>query len=86
MEIAALFKLASKMNHSCSPNAQVQGKVFCDCHMDVVALRDIAVGEEITVSYINLRPINSLPMMSRSRRQRELERRFLFTCHCILCS
>ena len=41
---AALFLTGSMLNHSCKPNCTLKGNVF-------VASRDIAVGEELTVSY-----------------------------------
>eukprot|EP00565_Helicotheca_tamesis_P002629 CAMPEP_0185728386 /NCGR_PEP_ID=MMETSP1171-20130828/3746_1 /TAXON_ID=374046 /ORGANISM="Helicotheca tamensis, Strain CCMP826" /LENGTH=248 /DNA_ID=CAMNT_0028397093 /DNA_START=302 /DNA_END=1044 /DNA_ORIENTATION=+ len=54
IQTSSLFTLLPKMNHSCDPNAEVCGHNFVDCLVDVVALRQIDVGEEITISYINV--------------------------------
>jgi uncharacterized protein len=39
---------ARRLNHSCAPNAEAQE---CDGRIWIVALRDIAAGEEITFNY-----------------------------------
>ncbi|KAG7345536.1 SET methyltransferase domain containing protein [Nitzschia inconspicua] len=54
-EITGLFPLTSQCNHSCEPNAQLQSQEFVDSHVDVVALRDIAAGEEVCISYVGRR-------------------------------
>ncbi|WVQ94948.1 hypothetical protein IAU59_002038 [Kwoniella sp. CBS 9459] len=64
-------------NHSCDPNAVVVfprgGRV-----MDIIAIKDIAPGEEILTSYIDVTtPYNS--------RHTELSERYLFNCDCTLC-
>ncbi|WVF67350.1 hypothetical protein IAT40_002105 [Kwoniella sp. CBS 6097] len=64
-------------NHSCDPNAVVVfpkgGRT-----MEVVAIRDIAAGEEILTSYIDV----TTPYISR---RTELSDRYLFKCDCALC-
>ena len=81
VEIAAIFPLTARINHACQPNAQVRSQEFVDCHMDLVALKDIEEGEEITISYILTRD----GARHRRSRQRELEAKYLFTCDCALC-
>ena len=79
--IAGLFTLTARLNHSCQPNAAVQAQVFMDCHIDVVALENIARDEEITISYLG--PVRNAPT---ARRRRELRAKYLFECACPLCS
>jgi len=74
------------MNHSCEPSAEVQSQVFVDNHIDVIALRDIAPGEEITISYINLGKNAGRIATDRVKRMRQLQSRYLFLCDCSLCS
>ncbi|KAI3629590.1 hypothetical protein MIR68_012412 [Amoeboaphelidium protococcarum] len=52
VEGSGLYLMHSKLNHSCVPNAQV---LFTEnnSNLRVVALRDIAAGEEICISYID---------------------------------
>lgn len=80
-EIVALFPLTARMNHSCgrAANAEVRSQEFVDCHIDVVALRDISCGEEITISYIYSGRKNYM------RRRKELQGKYLFHCECQLC-
>lgn len=84
-QVVAIFTLAARMNHSCDPNAMVSSGEFVDCHIDVVAKRDIRPGEEITISYINNQGRTSSSQRDRNRRIRELERKYLFTCDCLKC-
>ena len=56
-----------------------------DCYVDVVALRDIDVGEEITISYLNLSKTAGRAATNGSRRRRELKARYLFDCECSKC-
>ena len=71
-----LFLTASRMNHSCVPNADQ----FCGDELgwkSFVANRDITEGEEITVSYVDrTRP--------RTERQRKL-RNWAIDCQCPGC-
>jgi len=82
----SIFTLTCRMNHSCEPSAEVQSQVFVDNHIDVIALRDIAPGEEITISYINLGKNAGRIATDRVKRMRQLQSRYLFLCDCSLCS
>lgn len=83
-EICAVFPLTARCNHSCSPNAQVKSQEFVDAHIDILALRDIQVGEELLISYI---PVGTgVGKRSTTQRRRELQAKYLFFCDCNLCS
>lgn len=79
---AALDPTVALLNHSCAPNAVV---VFSSttkhtrCPMEVVALRDLAEGEPVYTSYVDL----AAPL---SVRQQTLQERYYFTCACRLCT
>lgn len=73
----ALCLQISRLNHSCSPNCEWRWNAAVDALPCVYALRDIEVGEELTLSYV-------LPTASRSDRRNEL-RRYRFTCNCEAC-
>jgi hypothetical protein len=83
-EIAAVFALTARCNHSCNPNAQVQSQEFVDAHIDLVALEEIAAGQEILISYIAVG--SNVGKKSRIQRQRELQAKYLFVCDCSKCS
>jgi CxxC motif-containing protein len=83
VNIAALFPLIARINHSCEACAEVQGGEFVDAHVDVVATRDIGKGQEITISYINLGKDEG--KKARHRRMKELQARYLFICQCPRC-
>ena len=79
MNMSGLFLLASRINHSCSPNA-VWGWMKHDKTKQwtqVRALRKVKKGEEITVSYKTLNG-------SKMERQKMMERYFS-ACLCSLC-
>lgn len=83
-EICAVFPLTARCNHSCEPNAQVRSQEFVDFHIDVVALRDLAVGDELLISYI---PVGAgVGKRSTVQRRRELQAKYLFCCECPMCS
>lgn len=82
-EIAAVFPLTARCNHSCDPNAQVQSQQYVDAYIDVVALRDIVAGEEILISYIGIGP--GMGRKTARQRRRELQAKYLFACTCPLC-
>jgi len=75
-----LYTLVCMMNHSCSPNAQVNytqgGRNPVQAR--VVALRDIEVGMEICHSYIH----ENAPVEERIT---ELRRSYNFECNCERC-
>ncbi|EIW55654.1 SET domain-containing protein [Trametes versicolor FP-101664 SS1] len=72
-------------NHSCSPNAVIvfpraQGTPASkEPSLNLVALRDIAPGKEIRISYVD----TTLP---KDLRQKELTEVYNFTCQCKLCT
>ena len=81
-----LFALTARCNHACEPNAEVRSEQYMDGVIDLVATRDIQVGEEITISYISVRNSNrSGSHLSCLKRQRELQAKYLFHCTCERC-
>ncbi|TLD05442.1 uncharacterized protein PgNI_09231 [Pyricularia grisea] len=72
-----LFVQGSRINHNCQPNVywKYDTKTMAQ---EVVALRDIEEGEELTHSYVTLGG-------SRNQRREEL-RAWGFECKCALCS
>jgi hypothetical protein len=84
-EILALFPLTTHCNHSCTPNAQIRSQEFADALIDVVATRDIAAGEEICISYIDLGGVGHGRRRSTFQRRKELQGRYLFQCECSAC-
>lgn len=81
--VCALFPLTARCNHSCEPNAEVKNQEFVDCHIDVVALRDLKVGEELLISYI---PVGTgVGKRSTVQRRRELQTKYLFSCDSSRC-
>ncbi|ORY59243.1 uncharacterized protein BCR38DRAFT_351933 [Pseudomassariella vexata] len=72
-----VFPEISRLNHDCRANA--------DYHFDVTtltqhihAVRPIAAGEEITISYVD-------PILPREVRRKRLETSWHFPCSCSLC-
>lgn len=76
----ALYNLATKINHSCTPSVR-----FVPTHGSVravvIALRDIAVGEEVRTSYIDISAYGSV-----AERREYLRLHYGFICDCPLCS
>ncbi|TFY80212.1 hypothetical protein EWM64_g3797 [Hericium alpestre] len=76
-----IFPFASRLfNHSCVANAAPMyvikpGQLV---RMNVIALRDIALDEEITIPYLD-------PALPLDDRQRALQANYGFTCSCALC-
>ncbi|OJT13051.1 Histone-lysine N-methyltransferase ASHR1 [Trametes pubescens] len=76
-----VFPLASRLfNHSCVPNAACKYilRPSESVAMQVVALRDIAEGEEITIPYLD-------PALPYQTRQEALQVNYGFGCECRLC-
>lgn len=74
-EGSGLFPLVSKFNHSCAPNVTME---FADSNtVFALASRDIRAGEEMTISYVDLR-------LDLEDRKRELHEYF-FDCRCGVC-
>ena len=77
-ESAAVFRVASRLNHSCQPNAHAAYDLRTH-RMRVHALVPIRAGEEVFVSYLGGDPD------VRSARRAELLRDFGFECRCRKC-
>ena len=76
-EGAILYEVLSRVNHSCAPNA---AKHFDGFTAVVTALRDVAAGEELFISYLGAdgqRP--------SSERRAILKEKYNFECACSLC-
>ncbi|KAJ9444142.1 SET domain containing protein [Diplonema papillatum] len=76
-----IFPTHATTNHSCRPNAEVHYTEYMDEGLFMVALRPIAVDEEVTISYI-LDPHTQ----SREERQEYLLSNYRFECSCDLCN
>jgi len=75
---AAVFSLACRLNHSCSPNAHVAWSTNLQ-RQTVHALRPIKEGDEVLVSYLE-------PGLARCERRDAIRRKFGFDCACSLCT
>lgn len=73
---AAVFEIASRFNHSCVPNACFAWNEKLGVET-VYAIKDIAAGEEITLSYVD-------PLYDVSARMWELWH-YGFECDCPAC-
>ncbi|KAJ3793576.1 hypothetical protein GGU11DRAFT_394491 [Lentinula aff. detonsa] len=72
---------ASRFNHSCSPNARYTYHEPSKQER-IIALTDIAEGEQIYVSYLQGRNVYASP---RSKRRQTLSSRYGFCCQCTAC-
>ncbi|OCH89393.1 SET domain-containing protein [Obba rivulosa] len=72
----AVGSIMSRLNHSCSPNGHVDFDPG-SLSLQLTAMRDIAVGEQITISYCDV-------FLSQAERQKGLKR-FDFICTCRAC-
>eukprot|EP00966_Prymnesium_polylepis_P329757 7385434-Prymnesium_polylepis.2 len=72
-----LFKLHSKINHSCTPSTSLVCS-FTDSTIDVVAKTAIRAGEELTLGYVD-------PTLDGSRRRMTLRTCYGFECTCKRC-
>jgi hypothetical protein len=79
-EGSGLYLIQSKINHSCSPNAEI---TFPDGNhvVEIKALRDIRAGEEICISYLDECQLER----SRHSRQNYLKENYIFQCECEKC-
>lgn len=75
-EAYGVFPLGSLFNHSCAPN---MSKVLLADWVFLRAARDVAVGEELTQYYCDVR-------MPVEMRQKELFELFEFKCNCSRCA
>lgn len=77
----AVFLTVARLNHSCVPNAQGNlNTALPGSQFTIHALRSIAVGEEITISYLH----DELAI--RAARQKRLKDGYGFECACEICS
>lgn len=79
-EGSGLFLIQSKINHSCSPNAEIRFPES-NAWLKVVALRDIKENEEICISYLDECQLSR----SRHSRRKYLQENYLFECECEKC-
>lgn len=70
-----LYPSLSLLNHDCGPNCVM---VFEGTKLHLRAVKDIEVGEELSISYID-----SLALTDE--RQKQLKEQYHFTCHCQRC-
>jgi hypothetical protein len=75
---SAVYATLARINHSCAPNAR-QEHVISTGDERVVASRDIAAGEEVNISYIDI-------CQPTSRRREQLLASYRFNCVCKSCS
>jgi len=76
-QTGGLFLLLSRLNHSCAPNC---ARAWSETMQreELVALRDVAAGEELTSAYFDV-------LASRAQRRAHAAEAFGFDCHCALC-
>ncbi|XP_076044541.1 SET and MYND domain containing, class 5 isoform X2 [Oratosquilla oratoria] len=79
-EGSGLYPLQSSCNHSCSPNAMPTFP-YNNFQLVMTAVKDINVGEEICVSYLDECNL----VRSRHSRIKMLRENYLFTCRCTKC-
>lgn len=73
-----IFEKESRINHSCAPNAQYDWWIKARVH-EIMSVKDISAGEEITVSYLGYdRPDYAV-------RQARLKESYGFYCNCWAC-
>eukprot|EP00090_Calanus_glacialis_P035188 TRINITY_DN60124_c0_g1_i1.p1 TRINITY_DN60124_c0_g1~~TRINITY_DN60124_c0_g1_i1.p1 ORF type:complete len:336 (-),score=82.17 TRINITY_DN60124_c0_g1_i1:45-1052(-) len=75
---AAVYKYASRINHSCKPNV-VWSFTQAKKVKEVRATKPILAGEEVTACYID-------PLNMAEDRQKLLSSKYNFTCSCEICS
>ena len=78
---SALFTEGSMFNHSCLPNVSLQPGPLHGGIGTFKLLRDVDVGEELAVSYIDHDLLNSA-----AERQQHLEWAYGFKCDCTACT
>ncbi|KAI0307138.1 hypothetical protein B0F90DRAFT_1807816 [Multifurca ochricompacta] len=79
---AGFFAVSSYISHSCDPCARPSFEGG-DSEMNLVAMRDIKAGDEITVSYVDASIHDGEDVIqARYRRRKELARGWRFACQC----
>ncbi|KAI1466445.1 SET domain-containing protein [Daldinia caldariorum] len=74
----SLFTEVSRLNHDCRPTCAYYFD-HRDFHHKVMAVRDVAEDEELTIAYYD-------PLQSHSTRQEKLQKEWGFKCSCQRCS
>eukprot|EP00759_Apiculatamorpha_spiralis_P042971 PhF_6_TR40689/c0_g1_i1/m.61155 len=74
----AIYRIGSCFNHSCDPNVQISYDEENRETLVAVAMRNVAAGEELMISYID-------ENLSYWHRQLHLYDHYLFTCTCSKC-
>ncbi|TRM70310.1 hypothetical protein BD626DRAFT_390788 [Schizophyllum amplum] len=74
----AIFMQASRINHSCSPNAKWEWDRKT-LSLTLRAVRPIRAGEEITINYVD-------PAVPRAERRASLRTTYHFDCNCAACA
>ena len=72
-----MYRVISRINHSCAPNANQKWNARTKKEY-IYAIKDIPEGSEILITYTS-------PVMTRARRQKDLQEKFRFTCQCKVC-
>jgi len=72
-----MFPVANCTNHSCDPNVASVTR-HADLTLELVAIKPIAAGDELFISYID----ESQPYADR---QAQLRREYRFDCRCPRC-
>ncbi|XP_061480629.1 histone-lysine N-methyltransferase SMYD3 isoform X2 [Rhineura floridana] len=70
-----LYPSMSLLNNSCDPNCVI---IFEGPQLHLRSIREIQMGEELTISYIET-------MMPTPDRQQHLKRQYCFECDCLMC-
>jgi len=85
----AVYVVAAKLQHSCTPNVEYRSALKAATGELVathIALRPIAIGEELTISYLNLDCAGRHGLYSGQARRALLLRTKRFLCACDRCS
>ena len=75
-----VFLRISRLNHACSPNCEVVWKDESQCQ-EVVAIRDIENGDELTICYLNIEN-----RMKTAEERKKILRPYGFCCSCRDCA
>ncbi|KAL2315375.1 Histone lysine methyltransferase Set6 [Schizosaccharomyces pombe] len=70
-----LDTILCRLNHSCDPNCQI---IFDGAIVQLVSKRDIKKDEQLFISYIDIR-------LPKSIRQKQLLKKYFFSCYCPRC-
>jgi len=71
-----IFPQIAMFNHSCAPNCEARYR--SPTHLSIVTVREVAPGEELTISYID-------ETMKLKQRSAALTESYCFRCECAVC-